>query len=170
MAGEISFVCLFTSLLWGLLPLFYLNFSLSVFKWEFIIGFLMIKVEIVTPKGYAYSGEVELVNIPTEEGEIGVLENHMHLISSLKPGLVFFNGNKEEGFFVTEGFVEITPKKVNILAEEATPIGEIDPGEVKKKYEELVKKLAAAKTLEELEEIEKEREIYEVLMSLVLKK
>ncbi|HIC08949.1 MAG TPA: ATP synthase F1 subunit epsilon [Aquificales bacterium] len=130
----------------------------------------MIKVEIVTPKGYAYSGEVELVNIPTEEGEVGVLENHMPLMSSLKPGLVYFNGKKEEGFFVTEGFVEVTPKKVNILAEEATPIGEIDPGEVKKKYEEIVKKLAAAKSMEELREIEKEREIYETLLALVVRK
>ena len=130
----------------------------------------MIKVEIVTPKGYAYTGEVELVNIPTEEGEIGVLENHMPLMSSLKPGLIYFNGNKEEGFFVTDGFVEVTGKKVNVLAEEATPIGEIDPGEVKKKYEEIVKKLAAAKTREEMEAIEKEREIYETLLALVVKK
>ncbi len=130
----------------------------------------MIKVEIVTPKGYAYTGEVELVNIPTEEGEIGVLENHMPLMSSLKPGLIYFNGNKEEGFFVTDGFVEVTGKKVNVLAEEATPIGDIDPGEVKKKYEEIVKKLAAAKTREEMEAIEKEREIYETLLALVVKK
>jgi F-type H+-transporting ATPase subunit epsilon len=130
----------------------------------------MIKVEIVTPKGYAYTGEVELVNIPTEEGEIGVLENHMPLMSALKPGLIYFNGNKEEGFFVTEGFVEVTGKKVNVLAEEATPIGEIDPGEVKKKYEEIVKKLAAAKTHEEMEAIEKEREIYETLLALVSRK
>jgi len=130
----------------------------------------MIKVEIVTPRGYAYTGEVELVNIPTEEGEIGVLENHIFLMSSLKPGLVYFNGDKENGFFVTEGFGEVTPKKVNILAEEATPLGEIEPGEVKKKYEEIVKQLAKAKTQEELEAIEKEREKYEVLMSLVVKR
>ena len=130
----------------------------------------MIKVEIVTPKGYAYSGEVEIVNVPTEEGEIGVLENHMPLMSALKPGLVYFDDNKEEGFFVTEGFVEVTPQKVNILAEEATPIGEIDPGEVKRKYEEIVKKLAAAKSMEELREIEREREIYETLMALVVRK
>ncbi len=127
----------------------------------------MIRVEIVTPKGYAYTGEVEMVNIPTEEGEIGVLENHMRLMSALKPGLVYMNGDKENGFFVTEGFVEVTPKKVNILAEEATPVGEIEADEVKKRYEEVVKKLAAAKTREELEAIEKEREILETLLSLV---
>lgn len=130
----------------------------------------MIKVEIVTPKGYAYSGQVEIVNIPTEEGEIGVLENHMPLMSALKPGLIYFNGDKESGLFVTEGFVEVNPKKVNVLAEEATPIGEIDPGEVKRKYEEIVKKLAAAKTREEMEQIEKEREIYETLLALVVRK
>jgi len=130
----------------------------------------MIRVEIVTPKGYAYTGEVEMVNIPTEEGEIGVLENHMPLMSALRPGLVYMDGNKEKGFFVTEGFVEVTPKKVNILAEEATPIGEIEPDEIKKRYEEVVKKLAAAKTREEMEEIEKEREILETLLALVIRK
>jgi F-type H+-transporting ATPase subunit epsilon len=111
-----------------------------------------------------------MINIPTEEGEIGVLENHMPLMSALRPGLVYINGEKEKGFFVTEGFVQVSPKKVNILAEEATPIGEIEPDEVKRKYEEVVKKLAAAKTREELEAIEKEREILETLLALVIKK
>ncbi len=130
----------------------------------------MIRVEIVTPRGYAYTGEVEMINIPTEEGEIGVLENHMPLMSALRPGLVYINGEKKKGFFVTEGFVQVSPKKVNILAEEATPIGEIEPDEVKRKYEEVVKKLAAAKTREEMEAIEKEREILETLLALVIKK
>jgi F-type H+-transporting ATPase subunit epsilon len=130
----------------------------------------MIRVEIVTPRGYVYTGEVEMINIPTEEGEIGVLENHMPLMSALRPGLVYINGEKEKGFFVTEGFVQVSPKKVNILAEEATPIGEIEPDEVKRKYEEVVKKLAAAKTREEMEAIEKEREILETLLALVIKK
>jgi F-type H+-transporting ATPase subunit epsilon len=130
----------------------------------------MIRLEIVTPKGYAYTGEVEMVNIPTEEGEIGVLENHMPLMSALRPGLVYIDGDKEKGFFVTEGFVEVTPKRVNVLAEEATPVGEINPDEVKKRYEETVKKLAAAKTREEMEAIEKEREILETLLELVVRK
>jgi len=130
----------------------------------------MIRLEIVTPKGYAYTGEVEMVNIPTEEGEIGVLENHMPLMSALRPGLIYIDGDKEKGFFVTEGFVEVTPKRVNVLAEEATPVGEINPDEVKKRYEETVKKLAAAKTREEMEAIEKEREILETLLELVVRK
>ena len=48
----------------------------------------MIKVEIVTPKGLAFSKDVNSVNIPTAEGEIGVLEKHMYLMTLLKPGLV----------------------------------------------------------------------------------
>jgi len=130
----------------------------------------MIKVEIVTPKGYAFTGKAQMVNVPTEEGEIGVLEDHMPLMSALRPGLVYLDGDKEKGFFVTEGFVEVSGKEVNILAEEATPIGEIEPDEVKKRYEELVKKLAAAKTREEMEAIEKEREILETLLALVIRK
>jgi nucleoside-diphosphate-sugar epimerase len=81
-----------------------------------------------------------------------------------------FDGDKENGFFVSEGFVEVTGSHVNILSEEATPIGEIEVSEVQKKYEEIVKKLAMAKTKEELEAIEKEREKYETLLSLVVRK
>ena len=95
----------------------------------------MIKVEIVTPKGLAFSKEVNLVNIPTVEGEIGVLEKHMYLMTLLKPGLVYFDGKADEGIAVTYGFVDVTPEKVIILAEEAYTVGEIDVGKEKEEFE-----------------------------------
>ncbi len=127
----------------------------------------MIKVEIVTPKGLAFSNEVNSVNIPTVQGEIGVLENHMYLMTLLKPGLVYFNGDEKNGLAVTYGVVDITPKRVLILAEEAYQIGEIDVGKAKKEFEEAMKKLATATTMEEIKEWEKIREKAQALIEIV---
>jgi F-type H+-transporting ATPase subunit epsilon len=127
----------------------------------------MIKVEIVTPKGLAFSKEVNSVNIPTAEGEIGVLEKHMYLMTLLKPGLVYFDGKAEEGIAVTYGFVDVTPEKVIILAEEAYTVGEIDVGKKKEEFEKWTRKLATAQTMEEIEEITKQIERARTLLELV---
>ncbi len=127
----------------------------------------MIKVEIVTPKGLAFSKEVNSVNIPTAEGEIGVLERHMYLMTLLKPGLVYFDGKVEGGIAVTYGFVDVTPEKVIILAEEAYTIGEIDAGKEKEEFEKAIKRLATAQTMEEIEEITKQVERARMLLELV---
>jgi len=127
----------------------------------------MIKVEIVTPKGLAFSKEVNSVNIPTAEGEIGVLEKHMYLMTLLKPGLVYFDGKAEGGMAVTYGFVDVTPEKVIILAEETYTIEEIDVGKKKEEFEKWVRKLATAQTMEEIEEITKQIERARTLLELV---
>lgn len=127
----------------------------------------MIKVEIVTPQGLHFSKEVHSVNIPTAEGEIGVLEKHMFLMTMLKPGLVYFDGKQENGVAVTYGFVDVTPEKVIILAEEAYNIGDIDPGKEKELFDQAMKKLATAQTMEEIAESEKLRERARTLIELV---
>ncbi len=127
----------------------------------------MIKVEIVTPKGLHFSREVNSVNIPTVEGEIGVLEKHMYLMTMLKPGLVYFDGQREKGIAVTYGIVDVTPEKVIILAEEAYNVGDIDPGKEKELFEQSMKKLAAAQTMEEIEEYTKLMERARTLLELV---
>lgn len=127
----------------------------------------MIKVEIVTPRGIHLSREVYSVNIPTVEGEIGVLEKHMYLMTMLKPGLVYFDGKMESGVAVTYGFVDVTPEKVLILAEEAYNVGEIDPGREKELFDEANRRLATAQTMEEIEEWEKTRERARTLLEIV---
>lgn len=127
----------------------------------------MIKVEIVTPKGLAFSNEVNSVNIPTVEGEIGVLEKHMYLMTLLKPGLVYFDGDEKKGMAVTYGVVDITPEKVLILAEEAYEVGEIDVGKAKQEFEEAMRKLATAQTLEDIKEWERVKEKAQALLEVV---
>ena len=127
----------------------------------------MIRVEIVTPQGLSFAREVNSVNIPTVEGEVGVLEKHMYLMTLLKPGLVYFDGNEKEGMAVTYGVVDITPEKVLILAEEAYEVGDIDVGRAKQEFEEAVKKLATAQTMEDIKEWEKKKEKAQALLDIV---
>jgi len=127
----------------------------------------MIKVEIVTPKGLAFSNEVNSVNIPTVEGEMGVLEKHMYLMTLLKPGLVYFDGDEKKGMAVTYGVVDVTPGKVLILAEEAYEVGEIDVGKAKQEFEEAMRKLATAQTFEEIKEWERVKEKAQALLEVV---
>ncbi len=129
----------------------------------------MIRVEIVTPQGLSFAKEVNSVNIPTAEGEVGVLEKHMYLMTLLKPGLVYFDGNEREGMAVTYGVVDITPDKVLILAEEAYEVGDIDVGKAKQEFEEAIKKLATAQTMEDIKEWEKKRDKAQALLEIVEK-
>ncbi len=127
----------------------------------------MIRVEIVTPQGLSFSREVNSVNIPTTEGEIGVLQQHMYLMTLLKPGLVYFDGDEKQGMAVTYGVVDVTPEKVLILSEEAYEVGDIDVGKAKQEFEEAVRKLATAQTMEELKEWERVKEKAQALLEIV---
>jgi len=63
--------------------------------------------------------------------------------------------------------VDVTPEKVIILAEEAYNIGEIDAGKEKELFDQAVKRLATAQTMEEIEELEKAKERARTLLELV---
>jgi len=128
----------------------------------------MIQVEIVSPQGVVYSGQVESVNVPTVEGEVGILENHMYLMTLLKPGLVYFNGDDKNGIAVTYGVLDVTPKKVLILTEEAYEVGKLPPADkLKEEFEKAAKKLATAQAMEEYKEWEKAYEKARTLLELI---
>jgi F-type H+-transporting ATPase subunit epsilon len=126
----------------------------------------MLKVDIVTPKGIVYTEEVESVNVPALDGEMGILENHMLVLTQVKPGLVYFNKDDKSGILIGYGFVDVTPEKVIILTEEAVPVGNVDLDEYKKMFEEATRKLADAKTAEEISEWQKKRDMAETFINI----
>lgn len=84
-----------------------------------------IRLEIVTPEKRTFSDTVDLVVIPGIEGEMGVLENHAALVTTLAPGeLRYSKGGVEHELAVGEGVVEITGSTVSVLTDLA--IGEAD--------------------------------------------
>jgi F-type H+-transporting ATPase subunit epsilon len=84
-------------------------------------------LEIVTPERLAYSDEVDSVQLPGIEGELGVLPHHAPLVSTLGVGeLRIRKGGAEESFAIVGGFLQVLPTKVVVLAETADLASEID--------------------------------------------
>jgi F-type H+-transporting ATPase subunit epsilon len=87
-----------------------------------------VSFELVSPERLLLSEEVDMVEVPGEEGDFGVLARHAPLISTLRPGVIKVHdgGSVTQRIFVAGGFAEVTPTRCTVLAEEALPIGEID--------------------------------------------
>jgi F-type H+-transporting ATPase subunit epsilon len=74
------------------------------------------------------SQEVHLVVVPGEGGNIGILPRHAPLLAALRPGTIDIHDQKLkviEKIFVEQGFVDVTPERCTVLAEEAIPVREI---------------------------------------------
>jgi len=86
-----------------------------------------IRCEIVSQDRLVFQGDADIVILPGEDGEMGVLPNHAPLLSTLRYGFlkVRFQG-KEEVFAVAGGVVEVQPDIVTILADAAENVREID--------------------------------------------
>jgi F-type H+-transporting ATPase subunit epsilon len=86
-----------------------------------------IQLEIVTPERLVYEDEVDSVNVPGVEGELGILPHHAPLVSTLGFGeLRIRKGGAEESFAIVGGFVQVRPDKVVVMAETADLAAEID--------------------------------------------
>lgn len=77
-------------------------------------------LEIVTPTGIALRKDVDYVVVPTVDGPIGILPGHIRLMTKLTTGVLRYKLDDQDHFMaVSEGFMEVTPHKVNVLAEAA---------------------------------------------------
>jgi F-type H+-transporting ATPase subunit epsilon len=83
--------------------------------------------EFVSPERMLFSGEVDQVDLPGAEGDMGILPLHAPLVTALRPGIVtIFHGGRREPFVVVGGFAEVSPAGLTILADQATPRAEFD--------------------------------------------
>lgn len=86
-----------------------------------------LQVDIVTPDGKVYDGEANMVSARATTGEIGILPQHMPLVTPLEIGVVRVKQEDEtEHVAVSGGFLEVTPEHVTILAEAAETKDNID--------------------------------------------
>lgn len=101
------------------------------------------KIEIITPEKVSYSEEADQVSLPTAEGEITILPNHIPLLTQLLPGeLSIRKGNQTIVMASGGGFAEITGNKVSIatdLALKSEEINEKQAEEARKRAEEAMK-------------------------------
>jgi F-type H+-transporting ATPase subunit epsilon len=86
-----------------------------------------IKLEIVTPEAKIYSDDVDMVTLTGSEGEMGILPQHMPLMTQLVAGEIIVNKGEETIFLaVGDGFVQITGDRVSILTDMAINAENID--------------------------------------------
>ena len=81
---------------------------------------------LVSPERELFSGEVDQVNIPGSEGDLGILPNHSPLMAAIRTGAVTVVADgKETQFFVAGGFADVTPEGLTVLAEKAMPLSDV---------------------------------------------
>ena len=101
-----------------------------------------IHVDVVSAEELIFSGDAELVAIPAEMGEIGILPMHAPLITRIRPGAVRIkrpNQAEEEFVFVAGGILEVQPHVVTVLADTAIRGRDLDEAkarEAKKQAED----------------------------------
>ena len=83
-----------------------------------------LQLELVSPAKLLLSRAVEMATIPAAEGEMGVLPGHSPMIVALRGGVIAVSegGQVTDRLYVAGGFAEVTPSRVTVLADSATPV------------------------------------------------
>jgi F-type H+-transporting ATPase subunit epsilon len=99
--------------------------------------------DLVSPEKYAFTGEVDQVDIPGVEGDFGVLAGHAPLVAAIRPGiLTVITGGTREKIIVLGGLAEVSEKGLTVLANVATSIEELDRARFAETISEMEAKLA----------------------------
>ena len=86
-----------------------------------------LQVDIVSAEQAIFSGPAERVIAPGEAGELGILPEHMPLLTRIKPGTVRIqNGPEEEVIYVSGGMMEVQPDRVTVLADTSVRAHDLD--------------------------------------------
>ena len=95
------------------------------------------KIEIVNPeKSFLVKEDVSEVVVPAFEGEMGILKDHISIISFLKPGIIkIFSKSGDENYYVEDGIVEFKNNNLSILTSTIFNVVDLD----KSKQEDLLK-------------------------------
>ena len=84
-------------------------------------------VEIISPNQTVLKSEANEVTIPSYEGQMGILKNHIPLITFLRPGLIIIKKeNEEKKFFVEEGILEFKENNLLILTSTSKSLERLD--------------------------------------------
>ncbi|MDI6892241.1 MAG: F0F1 ATP synthase subunit epsilon [Actinomycetota bacterium] len=110
----------------------------------------VVNCEVITPEGLVYSGEVNMVVVPGEVGEIGILPLHAPLVALLTVGVLRVKiGDKWEYVAVHGGYVEVKEDKVIVLADAAEIASKIDVERARAAKERAEKMMKEAREGEE---------------------
>ena len=98
-------------------------------------------VEIISPDETILKSDATEVIIPSYEGEMGILKDHISLITFLRPGLIKIKNEKDKVFFVDDGTVEFAQNNLLILTSTARDLSEIDKNQIDSLTEDAERKI-----------------------------
>jgi F-type H+-transporting ATPase subunit epsilon len=98
-------------------------------------------IEIITPEKTILKSEATEVTIPSFEGQMGILKDHIPLITFLRPGLILVQNQEDKKYFVEEGTVEFSDNNLLILTSTAKDLKNIEKNSINDLIEQAEKKL-----------------------------
>ena len=114
-----------------------------------------IKLEIVTPEAKIYSEDVDMVTLTGSEGEMGILPQHMPLMTQLVAGEIIVQKGGETNFIcVGNGFVQITGDRVAVLTDMAIEAENIDEAKAEEALRQAEARMAEKISDEELAQVQ----------------
>lgn len=104
------------------------------------------KLKLISPSGVTYDKEATEIILPTADGSIAVLANHMPLVTLLKPGeIIIKNGNETQELATEGGIAQISNNLVKILADTAEDAAQLDELKILAAKKQAEDRLANAK-------------------------
>jgi F-type H+-transporting ATPase subunit epsilon len=106
----------------------------------------MIDVEVLTPEGEVWSGEVRMVSTRSEVGELGILANHAPLLAALRPTELRLRVDDSEvrRYAQAHGWLQVYGNVARLLVEEAIPPEDLDAGALKEQLADAEQRLSEA--------------------------
>ena len=99
------------------------------------------KVEIISPEQKILNTEASEVTIPSYEGQMGILKDHIPLITFLRPGFISVKNKVEINYFVEEGTVEFSDNSLLILTSSAKDLKNLQKNSLNNLLEEAERKI-----------------------------
>ena len=100
------------------------------------------QVDIVTPEKVLFSEkDISMVTIPGIEGQMGILDDHLPVVTFLRPGVINIEQNENKYFFTTGGVVDFKNNSLSILCQEVFDIKDLSNDQINKLKERANKKI-----------------------------
>ena len=125
-----------------------------------------VEFELVLPERLLVSEGADMVVVPGEEGDFGVLPGHALFLSGVRPGTIeIYNGETiSDRIFVAGGFVEVTGERCTVLAEEAVNLAEVERVSVEARISDNEQAISVANPDEDMTEYENDLRIGRALL------
>jgi F-type H+-transporting ATPase subunit epsilon len=98
-------------------------------------------IEIITPDKTILKSEATEVTIPSFEGQMGILKDHIPLITFLRPGIIIVQNQEEKKYFIEEGTVEFSDNNLLILTSTAKDLKNMEKNSINDLIDQAEKKL-----------------------------